>query len=240
MRRVLAIAGWDSSGWAGLAADLRTLHHLKCGGQGVITARTEQTPTAILRIEPREPAELLADLGPILAAPIHAVKVGMVATPTLAAAIATALEALESPLVVDPIWRSSTGTVLFRGSPSGLAPLLAMATVITPNRSEAAWLLEGGSPAAWCAQVGTAMLLTNGGEDTLFLPDGQVHPIHAEPTPGADPAGTGCTLSSALAAHLAHDPTDILGASRAAVAYTAAQVAQVGAGPRQPLLHRDG
>ena len=170
----------------------------------------------------------------------NSVKVGMVATAANAATLATALGILDCPIIVDPIHRSSSGIRLFAADAAGLDPLLQIAMVITPNKDEAAWLLGDEEPLHWCARMDTAMLRTDGGADTLFLPSGKVHELRAPRVPGADPAGTGCTLSSALAAKLARDPLDLLGAAQAAVAYTAAQVPLVGPGPRRPLLHKDG
>src|SRR6059036_2553733 len=141
MRTALTIAGSDSSGGAGIQADLKTFAAFGVYGVSAITAVTAQSTSGITTS-----AALSADLvtaqvetlaGDIA---IHATKTGMLATAAIVEAVAAAIEELELPLVVvDPVMVSSTGTRLLDddGVQTMRAELLQHARVVTPNFPEA-------------------------------------------------------------------------------------------------------
>lgn len=193
---VLAVAATDPGGGAGLAADLATFAALGVHGACVVTAVTVQDTVAVRRIHPVPLDVVAAQLDAVLAdLPVAVVKTGMLATPEVVRLVAE--RCAERTLVVDPVLRASTGAVLAdrevqRAYRDALVPV---ATVLTPNEDEFAAL---GRPAR------PGVVVTRGGD----IPTENDH-------------GTGCTYSSALAAHLA------LGAGlESAAALAAAYVAQ--------------
>ena len=236
---VLAIAGSDPSGGAGVQADLRTLADLGIQGISAITAITAQNDEAVLAIHPT-PADVLtqqistACKGRELAA----VKIGMVATKANARAIQWFLKHTEVPhIVIDPVLHSSSGMPLLEADAVAFfrQQLLPMATVITPNIPEASAL--AGMQVSGIDTMRTAAeaihreihrlrgesrplaVIVKGGHldgdaiDILF--DGEK--FHSFPAPRieANPRGTGCRFSSALAAHLAKGETLLTAVARA-------------------------
>src|SRR5262245_50343096 len=114
MRTVLTIAGSDSSGGAGVQADLRTFAHLGVHGTTAITAITAQNARGVSAVQAVE-ADLVAAQSDAVAGggPVHATKIGMLATAAIAEAVAAAIEDLQLPLVVlDPVLASTSGTRL--------------------------------------------------------------------------------------------------------------------------------
>jgi hydroxymethylpyrimidine/phosphomethylpyrimidine kinase len=140
----------------------------------------------------------------------------MLGSPGLMAAILDALEGFSGPVVVDPVLGTSAGQPLFEGRPRALAPLLARATLVTPNADEAAALtdqtvsdLDGArAAAAHLRAAGAGAVLVKGGHlagdahDLLVDADGELL-LSAARVPGKDPRGTGCALATALATELA-------------------------------------
>ena len=217
----LTIAGSDSSGGAGIQADLKTFAALGVYGTSAITAITAQNTTGVI-----DTVTLAADLvtaqieaiaGDIA---LHATKTGMLATAAIVEAVAAAIKELELPLVVvDPVMVSKNGRRLLDddGIQMLKAELLPCAAVVTPNIPEAEVLsgrriqsIEQVRAAAYdIHQMGASVVVITGGHaegddivDLLF--DGevftelQVARIHTTNT-----HGTGCTFASAVAAHLA-------------------------------------
>jgi hydroxymethylpyrimidine/phosphomethylpyrimidine kinase len=143
---VWTIAGFDPSCGAGIGTDLKTISTLDCYGAACITALTVQNTLGVRRIEPVSAAtvrEMLQALVEDL--PPNAIKIGMLATEEIASAVVEFLAtppSLRCPVVLDPILRSSSGAELLdaAGLQVLLTRLLPLATVVTPNREEAAAL----------------------------------------------------------------------------------------------------
>ena len=255
MRHVLAVGGSDSSGGAGLQADVKTLHALGVHASTVVTAVTAQSSTAVTDVHEvpvdsvrAQLAAVLDDLG------ADAVKTGMLPSPDTVAAVAAAVGG--RPLVVDPVGVSSTGQAL--SSPAALAALvellLPLATVVTPNLAEVAALtglvvddVDGMVQAARAVRaLGPQWVLVKGGhlagEPVDVLYDGQqVRTLTGERVVTAHTHGTGCTLASALAARLALGD-DVPTAAAAAKAFVAEALrrgypAGAGAGPVRQSSH---
>lgn len=200
---VLAIGGSDPSGGAGVQLDLKVLAAHGVWGMAAITAHTVQTPRRVSRVAP-VPPELLADQ---LAAlfedqPPAAVKVGMLGTAAHVAVVAEALAGRGLPLVVDPVRRATLGATLLDDAAREalIGRLLPLATLVTPNAAEADWLGTGldGVPTLVTGGdlPGDAVvdrLTWGGGARDLRGPRHPVGAVH----------GTGCALSSAIAAGLA-------------------------------------
>ena len=225
----LTIAGSDSGGGAGIQADLKTFSALGVYGASVITAVTAQNTRAVTAVELVSPAMVAAQIDAVFAdLDIGAVKIGMVGDADVITIVARhlrlALEARPVPVVLDPVMVAKSGDALLAAQAVAAlrAELLPLATVLTPNLPEAARLL-GCDPARTTgemAEQGQALLalgarhvLMKGGHaegetctDLLIGPD----PLSPNPLSLSAPRqqtrnthGTGCTLSSAIAAGLA-------------------------------------
>lgn len=207
---VLAVAGTDSGGAAGLAADLATIGHLGAHAACVVTAVTAQDTTGVHAVHAVPEAVVAAQLEAVLGdLPVAAVKTGMLGTPATVRLVGDRLAHL--PLVVDPVLVATSGAVL--GDAAVLAAyrdLLPLATLATPNLDEARALTgRDGSPAelaARLADVGCAVMVTGGdqgGVDWLAVPGSEATALPHAHVATTNDHGTGCTFSSALAVGLA-------------------------------------
>lgn len=239
---VLICAGLDPSGGAGLIADVRVVSELGGRPVGVVTALTVQSTHAVVSSEPvsdelvREQLELL-----LSDVEVRAVKIGMIGSSAVARAIGQALALTRAPVVWDPILAPSRGDVrfvdpLFGEAVAALAPHVAL---ITPNAGELA-ALTGASVTsvaeataagrALARRLATAVLVKGGhlgGDEAVdvLCHAGGDELLRGPRTPdGEHVHGTGCALSSAIAASLAHG-ADLIEACRAAKAYVAARIA---------------
>lgn len=229
----LSVAGTDSGGAAGLAADLATFAALGVHGACVVTAVTAQDTTAVRAIHAVPSAVVVEQVGAVLGdLPVAAVKTGMLGS---AATVRLVAEHLAGrPLVVDPVLVATSGAVL--GDEQVVRAyaehLLPVATVVTPNLDEARALAgREGHPAelaAVLADRGPAVVVTGGGvadvcTDWLALPGAPAVPLRHDAVHTRNDHGTGCTYSAALAAHLAHGH-DLPTACEQAAAYTTRQL----------------
>ncbi len=220
--RVLTIAGSDSGGGAGIQADLKTFAALGCYGMSAITALTAQNTVGVQGIH-AVPAEFLKaqiqsvveDIG------VDAVKIGMLHAPGIVEVVAWAIDHYQlKNVVLDPVMVATSGDRLIANDTVQVLvhELFPRATVITPNLDEAALLLE--------RRISNADALNNAAEDLLamgaksvllkgghlagdevvdvLLQSGMAPQRLASPRIASrNVHGTGCTLSSAIAAHLA-------------------------------------
>ena len=221
---VLAIAGSDSSGGAGLQADLKTFAALGVYGASAVTCVVAEHPGRVLRVTPMSAACVAEQIGAVLEAfPVAAIKIGLLGSREVIEAVERAIGPhLEAgvPLVLDPVLAASAGgTLLTRRALPALRRLIARATLVTPNRAEAEVLAghsvvgEGALRAAALEianRFGGPHILVKGGHgrgrqavDWLVSPLGSARSIAAPRIPDVDPHGTGCTYASAIAAGLA-------------------------------------
>jgi len=232
---IVVIGGLDPGGGAGVLRDALTAAAHGARPIVVGTAWTEQGPE-VHRVETRDAGALRDSVRQALLAKPAAVKVGMVPDPAGAAAVLEGLRNFEGPVVVDPVLASSRGRALFGGRPDELVPLLARATLATPNALEAAALtgrpvedLAGVAAAASAlAGRGIGSVLIKGGHvaeagplvtDTL-LARGELHRLSRERAGGPDVRGTGCALATAIAVRLGRGAT-LLAAVEGAAAWLA-------------------
>jgi hydroxymethylpyrimidine/phosphomethylpyrimidine kinase len=216
----LSIAGSDSGGGAGIQADLKAFARCGVHGTTAITALTAQNTVAVTRVMAVEPAMVVAQIEAVASDfAIGAVKIGMVGAADVIAAVAAALDALPAgtPVVLDPVMVAESGARLLPGEAErALIELLApRATVITPNIPEARALagggaadLDGAALAEAVQAVGANAVVVTGGHraeatDVLVTTDGTTVEIPGRRHPDGAAHGSGCTHSSALAAHLA-------------------------------------
>jgi hydroxymethylpyrimidine/phosphomethylpyrimidine kinase len=221
----LTIAGSDSSGGAGVQADLKTFAAHGVYGTCALTAATAQNTVGVMGVFPM-PADFVSAQMEAIAGDmqIDVVKTGMLATSAIIDTVAAAITSLELPsVIVDPVITSSTGQPLCdkEAVATLMSELLPRARVVTPNIPEAEQLLGGGiridsvdaardAVRRLYAKFGAGAIVLKGGHlptndesiDLLF--DG--HTLHEFRGPRqltTTTHGTGCTFASAIAANLA-------------------------------------
>jgi hydroxymethylpyrimidine/phosphomethylpyrimidine kinase len=217
----LSIAGSDSGGGAGIQADLKAFARCGVHGTTAITALTAQNTVAVTRVAAVDPDMVVAQIEAVAQDfTIAAVKIGMVGGAPVIEAVAAALDALPAgtPIVLDPVMIAESGARLLPTDAERalVELLLPRATVVTPNVPEARVLggpgatdLDGADLArAVQARGARAVLLTGGHRsevtDVLVTSDDATTVEISGPRhPDGAAHGSGCTHSSALAAHLA-------------------------------------
>ncbi|WP_309397756.1 bifunctional hydroxymethylpyrimidine kinase/phosphomethylpyrimidine kinase [Cerasicoccus maritimus] len=217
----LSIATSDSGCGAGVQADLLTFAACQTYGITAFAALTAQNPNGVSAIHELPPEFLVNQLNQLAEYyPIQAAKTGMLFSAPLIEATADFIRKKQLKVVVDPVMVATSGARLLQDNAISCLKeqLLPLATVITPNLDEAAVLLGYRPHTAdemrqaaqeLTARFGAATLLKGGhlpGNallDILHLPDGGQHEILAQRIPAVDTHGSGCTLSAAIAAHLA-------------------------------------
>lgn len=220
---VLSIAGSDPSGGAGVQADLKTFSALGCYGMAAITALTAQNTRGVSAVHAPPVDFVVAQIDAIFAdVRVDAVKLGMLASGAIVEAVADRLRAHGARnIVLDPVLVATSGDAL--GAPdvveAMIAHLLPLARIVTPNMPEAMRLSGGSAPqdsaglerlARAIHALGANSVLAKGGHmagelapDVLF--DGAAaHLFEAARVATRNTHGTGCTLSSAIAANLAY------------------------------------
>ncbi|MFE8700215.1 bifunctional hydroxymethylpyrimidine kinase/phosphomethylpyrimidine kinase [Cytobacillus sp. FJAT-54145] len=220
METALTIAGSDSSGGAGIQADLKTFSALKVYGMSVITAVTAQNTTGVRSIA-TIPTNIIQDqMEAVLEdIPVGAVKIGMLSSShVIKTVVSTLVNVKATNIVLDPVMVSKSGHHLleYEAVQTLKEDLIPIATIVTPNLPEAEAILgrkilcEEDMKEA-CQQLnelGPKYVLLKGGHlegdpvDVLY--DGtEFHHFYQERILTKNTHGTGCTLSSAIAAHLA-------------------------------------
>lgn len=216
---VLIVAGNDPSGGAGIAADIQAITAAGAHPAPVITALTVQDTVNATAVEPAAPALVAAQMEAVLAdIPVAAVKIGLLATAAIAAAVADVLARHPGvPVVLDPVLVAAGGARLAEDALVGaiLERLCPRTTLLTPNALEIRRLAPGHDDAATRAAVlraaGCDYVLTKGGDEPdaghnevlnwLYGPDAPRS--FRWPRLAGDFHGSGCTLASACAAHIA-------------------------------------
>ena len=214
---MLSIAGSDSGGGAGIQADLKAFARSGVHGMTAITAITAQNTVAVTGVHP-VPGEMIVeqvravveDIG------VDAVKIGMLGSARTIEAVGEALDLVgDAPIVLDPVMISETGArLLDEDAQEALrTQLVPRATVVTPNVPEAHVLAQSGDDVdaellvRAVHELGPgAVVLTGGHRDEavdLFFDGDQLVQVPGERYDSGAAHGSGCTHSSALAAHLA-------------------------------------
>jgi hydroxymethylpyrimidine/phosphomethylpyrimidine kinase len=220
---VLTIAGSDSGGGAGIQADLKTFSAFQTFGTTAVTAITVQDTRGVTGVH-AVPAEIVAAQIAVVAEDLSpgAVKTGMLASRALVDTVADAIEAAGLPnFVLDPVMVASSGDRLLQEDAEVRVRerLVPLASLVTPNLDEASLLLgrDIRTPeamrraAAELVEIGAGAALLKGGHlpgeelvDVLFAA-GEWSEWRRPRLASRNTHGTGCTLSAAIAAGLAHD-----------------------------------
>ena len=255
---VLSIAGSDPSGGAGIQADLKSISANGAFAMAAITALTAQNTQGVTGIQ-LVPGDFVENQIKTVFDDVRVdgVKIGMIATAEIAQAVANALQPHKDvPIVLDPVMIAKGGAPLLADDAIETlrSALLPLAHVLTPNLPEAAHLL-GLEPAttrdemvsqgrALCALGSRAVLMKGGHLEQADSPDAlvtadDVHWFEAARTQTKNTHGTGCTLSSALAAQIAQGqplPEAVL-AAKSYVAQAIAQADQLTVGSGHGPTH---
>lgn len=222
LKSVLSIAGSDSSGGAGIQADIKTVEALGLFAQTAITALTAQNTTGVAGVLDSTPEFVRAQINAVFddIRP-DAVKIGMVSSAVLVRAIAEGLRAhAATNVVVDPVMVATSGSALMGEGVKDVlvSELFPLARVVTPNIPEAEALAEMRiackadmeEAARAIASMTPGAVLVKGGHDIsedraddLLLVEGECLWLSGERIETDNTHGTGCTLSSAIACGLA-------------------------------------
>lgn len=220
MAIALTIAGSDSSGGAGIQADLKTFSALGVYGASVLTAITAQNTRAVTRVEGVSPDMIRAQIEAVMDdLDVRAIKIGMLGSVAATLAVAEALAGCAVPIVLDPVMVAKSGDRLIEDDAVTALrqQLMPLATVLTPNLPEAARLVSGPLATAGteiAAQgealraLGPGWVLMKGGHaEGADCTDRLIGPERLDFTASRiatrNTHGTGCSLSSAIAAGLA-------------------------------------
>ncbi|EDL48445.1 bifunctional hydroxymethylpyrimidine kinase/phosphomethylpyrimidine kinase [Erythrobacter sp. SD-21] len=250
--RILSIAGSDSSGGAGIQADIKTITMLGGYAMTAITAVTAQNTRGVQGIEVMHPdlvmdqvESCLADIG------ADAIKIGMLGSPEIAMRLAERLDTFAGAIVFDPVMVATSGSVLAdEATIAGFGALMEIATVVTPNLPELAALTgretvgaeEVFEVALELAEAQDTIVLAKGGHaagdqviDYVVSASGKLASFGHARIDTRHTHGTGCTLSAALATMLAHGQP-LTHAIRIARAFTRVAIEQApgfgeGSGP---------
>ena len=204
--RILTIAGSDSSGGAGIQADIKTITVLGGYAMSAVTVLTAQNTLGVTLIEPASPAMVAAQIDACMDdIGADAVKIGMLGSAGIATVVADRLEEIGIPVVFDPVMVATSGAALADADTiAAFERLMRLATLTTPNVPELAAL---GGHEAMLAR-GIAYLAKGGDaeservEDMLVVPGEAPHVMAGTRIHTRHTHGTGCTLSSAIATYL--------------------------------------
>jgi hydroxymethylpyrimidine/phosphomethylpyrimidine kinase len=239
--RALTVAGSDSGGGAGIQADLKVFMVLGCHGMSALTALTAQNTVEVSGIHPVPPEFVVAQIDAVATdIGVDAAKTGMLATADIAEAVAGALRAHGiTRLVVDPVFvsKSRDRLLAIEAVAAMRDRILPLAAVITPNLYEAGGLLDGEvesledmkEAARALHELGPRSVLVKGGHlggdraVDVFYDGAELVAIDGERFDTDDTHGTGCALSAAIAARLAHGD-ELLDAVRFAKVFVAGAI----------------
>ena len=204
--RILTIAGSDSSGGAGIQADIKTITMLGGFAMSAITAVTAQNTLGVTMVEALSPGMVGAQIDACVSdIGVDAVKIGMLGSAEIAGVVAGRLEQLQVPVVFDPVMVATSGSALAdEATVAAFQRLIALATLVTPNLPELAAL---GGEESLDARARALLIKGGHGEGDMLIDrfvtregeaarweDSRIDTIHTH--------GTGCTLASAIATGL--------------------------------------
>jgi len=257
--RVLSIAGSDSGGGAGIQADLKTFSALGCYGMTAVTALTAQNTLGVQAIHGVPAAFLKTQLKSVLDdIGVDAVKIGMLHSPDVVEVVAWAIDHYHlKHVVLDPVMVATSGDRLIAEETVSVlvSELFPKVSLITPNLDEASWLLgrplhdvKSLQPAAQALiGMGAKAVLLKGGHlpgnllmDVLQVNGQAASHFESIRIHSRNVHGTGCSLSSAIAAQLAlgHDLLSAVAAARGFIRQAIAQGAHIQTGHGHgPLNH---
>jgi hydroxymethylpyrimidine/phosphomethylpyrimidine kinase len=252
MKVVLSIAGSDSSGGAGIQADLKTFEAFETFGTSAITVLTAQNTQGVTDIQPLQPEFVKAQIQAVLADfDVAAIKIGMLFNAEIISMLKEIIQDLAIPIVLDPVFISKAGSPLLQDEAvDKMKELFEYATVITPNQYEAKALFDydvSNETEMRSHQFKSPVLVKNHHDlgkgvsvDKLFIGE---HVIDFE-SPLINTKnlhGTGCSFSSAIAANLAlgYNLQDSIRSAKSFISKALEHAPSIGYGPG-PINHKRG
>ncbi|CAL9417605.1 Hydroxymethylpyrimidine_phosphomethylpyrimidine kinase [Nocardiopsis dassonvillei] len=256
---IVSIAGSDPSGGAGIQADLKAFSAHRAFGMSVVTALTAQSTRGVTGVHPVPADFVVHQMDTLFSdATVHAVKVGMLGTAEVTEAVAEAIvrHGLRN-VVVDPVMVAKSGDRLLEASAIKAlrTALLPRADLLTPNLPEAADLLDEAEAtdlagmrdqARRLLELGPRRVLLKGGHlggeesvDVLVSRDGEEREFSAPRVATRNTHGTGCTLSSSIAALLPRhpDPATAVADAKAYLTEALRRADEIDAGGGQGPVH---
>ena len=217
----LTIAGSDSGGGAGIQADLKSFSARGVYGASAITAITAQNTQAVTAVELVSNEVIAAQIAAVLDdIDIHAIKIGMLGSPDLIETVAKAIDGFKGPIVLDPVMLSKSGVALLPDDAveALVSILVPRATVVTPNLPEAARIVRAQEPKGDEATIAQGREILGLGAKAVVMKGGHAEGalcrdwlvtaedatcFEAPRIETRNTHGTGCSMSSAIAAELA-------------------------------------
>ena len=215
---VLTVAGSDSSGGAGIQADIKTISAIGCYAMSAITAITAQNTCGVTAIQGIDPGVVAAQISAVCSdIPPMAVKTGMLFSRDIVMSVAEGISSFRVPhLVIDPVMVSTSGSKLVADDAveAIVERLFPLAELVTPNQAEAVALTGTTNPmeqARKFTAMGCRNVLLKGGDtdrtdmkiDYLYLQgEDELITLTADAVDTVNTHGTGCTLSAAIASYL--------------------------------------
>lgn len=216
---VFTIAGSDSSGGAGIQADIKTMSAIGCYAMSAITSITAQNTTGVRSIMPVTTTVVADQIDMVMTdIPPLAVKIGMLCNADIANTVAERLKHYTpANLILDPVMVSTSGSLLLENDAIDtiVKRIFPLATLITPNQMEAKALTgetDSRRQIARLKEMGCRNILIKGGDtertdfkiDYLYIAEtDEIIELKADAVDTRNTHGTGCTLSSAIASYLA-------------------------------------
>jgi len=232
--RILCIGGSDSSGGAGVQADIKSITMLGGFATTAITALTAQNTLGVDEIWLPPASHVVAQISAVVRdIGVDAIKIGMIGSAESANAVAEKLATIDAPIVFDPVMVATSGALLADSDTMrAFARLIKLAKLVTPNLPELAAL---GGEAQLCGEA-NAVLIKGGHSDGDIIvdrfvgPDGEVARWRDTRIDTIHTHGTGCTLASAIACGLGQGMTMVDAIARARAFVRAALINAPGLG----------
>ncbi len=255
MKTILTIAGSDSSGGAGIQADLKTFEAFGLFGASAITVLTAQNTQGVDAIQSLPASFVKAQIQSVLNDfDISAVKIGMLYSKDIIEVVKEIITDLDVPIVLDPVFISKAGSMLLQDEAiASMRELFRYATVITPNRYEAKALFgaeeDGLDSLEQMQRLGVPVLIKNhvhesenkrSSVDELYFGEHR-SVFESEYLETTNLHGTGCSYSSAIAANLAlgNSLEDSIATSKRFITEALRCAPKIGNGPG-PINHKKG
>jgi hydroxymethylpyrimidine/phosphomethylpyrimidine kinase len=252
MKVVMSIAGSDSSGGAGVQADLKTFEAFGVFGTSVITVVTAQNTTGVRGVEAISVENIQAQIEAVLEDfDVSAIKIGMLFSAEIIEMVLACIKDLSIPIVLDPVFISKAGAALLQDDAvEAMKKLFGYATVMTPNQFEAKALFgydehSIGSVASSPCPVLVKNHVAKDGDSSMSIDElymGSEKKVFQTPYLQSNNLhGTGCSFSSAIAANLAlgYSLNDSIERAKSFIYNALKHAPSIGHGPG-PIMHREG
>ena len=244
MKVLLSIAGSDSSGGAGIQADIKTAEAFGVFSTTALTVITAQNTTGVRSIRPMDAGFLRDQVEMVFKdLQVDAIKIGMLFNVELIECVKDIIAPLDIPIVLDPVFLSKAGAPLLEpDAVTAMKELFSHVTVLTPNQHEARALFgEGLHVKAPCPVIIKHFATEDESHDTLYYPDNSTRIFASPRLETRNLHGSGCSFSSAIAANLAlgYELESAIERAKNFIYHAIEKAPNLGRGPG-PLAHKQG